>query len=97
MYTNTQFKLAMKKLFLWFLLLFPACSVNKTTVVADHVDADRAAQLTSYTQPFKVFSVGRWSNQYMILTLTDANNKYVVVKTPRDTALKIGSVYHINQ
>ncbi len=83
----------MKKQFLWLLLFLPACSVTKNNVVSSG-PADQAVQVAPYAPPLKVFGIGVWSDQYMILTLRDANNKYVIVKARRDTTLKIGTVYN---
>jgi hypothetical protein len=78
----------MKKELLWVCLTFVSCSVTQKTVI------DNDQILNAYSKPFKIFSVGYWTKDYMILTLTDIHNQYFTIKTPVDTTLKPGLAYN---
>ena len=80
----------MKIRLLWLLLAVSACTTAKTIVPVD----DSKQVLTTHAQPFKVFGIGRWKKDFVILTLTDANNQYLVVQAREDSSLKIGSIYN---
>ncbi|WP_448698552.1 hypothetical protein ACFGVR_17040 [Mucilaginibacter sp. AW1-3] len=76
------------KRILWLCLLFASCSTPQKAVV------NNDEILNSYSKPFKIFSVGYWTDGYMVLTLTDAHNQYFTIKTLTDTTLKAGLVYN---
>jgi hypothetical protein len=76
----------MKKLPLFFCLLIVACTAQKQI-------ANDVTQFSKYPAPYHVYSVGKWNADYMIYTLTDANNKYFTVKANYNPSLKKGDVY----
>jgi hypothetical protein len=76
----------MKKLPLFFCLLIVACSSQKQT-------ANDTTQFSKYPAPYHVFSVGQWNSDYVIYTLTDANNNYFTVKAINNLSLKRGDIY----
>ncbi|WP_345101426.1 hypothetical protein [Mucilaginibacter panaciglaebae] len=79
----------MKKLPLVFCcLFFCACSSKKII--------NNQAIFDSHPQPFRVSSIGKWDNRYVIYTLTDAHNIYFTVKDISGKALKKGDVYAPN-
>lgn len=43
--------------------------------------------------PFTVFAIGYWTPGYNIITLTDANHEYTIIKTRQNVSLKIGDTY----
>lgn len=76
----------MKKITLFSLFLLAACASprnmpNNSQVLAEHVG------------PIKIFGIGRYASNSMILTLIDAQSRYFTIETPIDTTLKIGAVY----
>ncbi|MES2277715.1 MAG: hypothetical protein V4592_16940 [Bacteroidota bacterium] len=61
--------------------------------VATKTVTDNSAQLKEHTRPYKVFSIGIWQPGYSIITLTDANHEYFIIKTVSNESLKIGDTY----
>jgi hypothetical protein len=55
--------------------------------------ATDAALIRSHPQPVTIFKIGRWNDDYSVLTLIDANNRYFTVTVKRNDSLKVGSVY----
>jgi hypothetical protein len=45
------------------------------------------------TPAVKIFAIGYWGADYMILTLVDGRNQYLTVTVRRDDRLKTGSSY----
>lgn len=43
--------------------------------------------------PYTVFAIGYWTPGYNIVTLTDADHKYMIIKTRQNASLKIGDTY----
>jgi hypothetical protein len=76
----------MKKLPLVFCLLFFGCSTKKEAI-------NNTAVFSRYSQPYHVFSIGKWNGEYMIYTLTDANNAYFIVKGNYSASVKRGDIY----
>ncbi len=76
----------MKKLPLFFCLLFIACDTPKQLVNNNDV-------FHTHPEPYHVYAVGKWNSDYIILTLTDAQNVYFNVKTDYKAALKKGDLY----
>ncbi|MDB5004051.1 MAG: hypothetical protein JWQ34_2276 [Mucilaginibacter sp.] len=76
----------MKKLPLVFCLLFGACAAPKQIV-------NNNTSFHNHPAPYHVFSVGKWNNDYIILTLIDAQNTYFNIKTNYNALLKRGDVY----
>lgn len=79
----------MKKVIPFLLILLPACSTtrnapNNSQILAEHVP------------PLKIFGVGHYSSNSIILTLIDANNQYFTVEAPVDTNYKIGKAYPLH-
>ena len=54
---------------------------------------DNSAALKDYQAPFRIFGIGYAEPGYSILTLTDANNKYIVVKERQKNTFKVGEIY----
>jgi hypothetical protein len=70
------------------LLVLACCSTVREQQAPD------IAILQKYTQPFKIFGVGRWNENYTILTLVDAQNSYFTVTVKRNDSLKVGAIYN---
>lgn len=68
-------------------LFFLSCTSTKPVI-------NNKLVLKDYQSPFKVFSVGYGEPGYNILTLTDANNKYVIIKARQNNTFKVGGVYN---
>lgn len=49
--------------------------------------------LSEHAAPIKIFGIGRYASNSMILTLVDAQSRYFTIETLADTTLKIGAVY----
>lgn len=47
----------------------------------------------NYTKPVKIFGIGGYKRNSVILTLVDAKERYYTVEAPLDTTLKVGNVY----
>jgi hypothetical protein len=73
-----------------FLLL--ALQLSITSCTSSQYVADNTV-LKDHQPPFTVFAIGYWTNGYNILTLTDANHEYMVIKIKQNTAIKIGDTY----
>jgi len=54
---------------------------------------DNKLALKDYKGPFKIFGIGYGEPGYNILTLTDNNDEYVIIKARQNTALKVGGIY----
>lgn len=76
----------MKKLPLGFCLLLAACSSKKELVNNENA-------LLKYQQPYRVYLIGKWNQQYSIFTLIDARDNFFTVRGSNNTALKKGDVY----
>jgi hypothetical protein len=76
----------MKKLPLGFCLLLAACSPQKVIV-------NNASAFNSHPQPYRIYSIGKWDQQYSIYTLIDARNKFFTIKADYNKVLKKGDVY----
>jgi outer membrane biogenesis lipoprotein LolB len=70
-------------------LLFACC-----TSVRTEQQATDAAVIQKHPQPLKIFSIGRWNEDYTILTLIDANNTYFTVTVKKNDNLKADSIYN---
>ena len=68
------------------LLFLFACSASKPVI-------DNSVVLQSHQRPIKIFGVGYWNADYMILTLVDARSSYFTIKTMRNDKIKIGDIY----
>lgn len=55
---------------------------------------DNRVVLKDYQGPFKIFGVGYAEPGYSILTLTDVNNKYIVIKEQQKNNFKVGEIYN---
>ncbi len=55
---------------------------------------DNRDVLVEHAAPIKIFGIGRYGANSIILTLIDAQNRYFTIEAKADTSLKIGSVYH---
>jgi len=49
--------------------------------------------LRVHAKPLKIFSIGYWDKDHMVLTLTDAVGQYLTVFVARQDSLKVGAVY----
>ena len=76
----------MKKLPLGFCLLLAACSSQKVMV-------NDASAFNTHPQPYRIYSIGKWNQQYSIYTLIDARDKYFTIKADSNSMLKKGDVY----
>lgn len=76
----------LKKTGFFVLLLFSSCSASKLVI-------DNTMILQSHPKPIKIFSIGYWNKDNMILTLTDAQNNYFTIKAMRNDNLKVGNIY----
>ena len=76
----------MKRSAILILLFIYSCSASKP--ILNDPDVGR-----NHPKPVRIFSVGYWNKDYMILTLTDAKNGYFVIKTQRNDSLKVGKIY----
>jgi len=76
----------MKKLPLVFCLLLFTCSAPKQII-------NNTASFNIHPKPYHVFAVGKWNNDYVVLTLTDAQNTYFNIKADYNALLKKGDVY----
>lgn len=65
---------------------FLSCSTTRPVI-------NNQVALKNYQAPFKVFGVGYGEPGYNILTLTDANNKYIVIKARQTASFRIGDTY----
>ncbi len=74
----------MKKTPLFFSFLLFSCAAPKKIVTNS---------ISNYKQPYHVFAVGQWNPEYVILTLTDADNTYFTVKTIYNASFKKGALY----
>ena len=72
-----------------------ACTTTKNAITVDDGNSNEPA-LSAYSKPLKVFGIGYWSKNYMIVTLTDAKNQYFTMKVLADTTLKIGNIYNLS-
>ncbi len=77
----------MKKLLPLVLILLSSCAVIKPAA------PDNRVVLEEHVAPIKIFGIGRYAANSIILTLVDAQNKYFTIEAPVDTNLKIGNVY----
>ena len=78
----------MKKLAPFLLLLLSSCA----TIKPDNLPDNRQV-LIEHASPIKIFGIGRYGANSLVLTLVDAQNRYFTIEAPADTTLKIGSVY----
>ena len=76
------------------LLLFLVLHLFVLSCTSTRPVVDNSAVLKDYQQPFKIFGVGYAEPGYNILTLTDANNKYVVIKERQKNTFKVGDIYN---
>jgi hypothetical protein len=76
-----------KKLPLIFSLLLFSCTAQR------QITATNQSDINKYQQPYHIFSVGQWSQGYVILTLTDDRDAYFTVKAENNESLKKGAVY----
>lgn len=67
-------------------LFFLGCTTSRPVI-------DNSAVLKDHQAPYKVFSIGYWDRGYNILTLTDADHQYLVIKTRQNLSLKVGDIY----
>jgi hypothetical protein len=78
----------MKKALPFLLLLATACSTQKGAV-------DNQRVLRAHRAPLKISNIGYWGQNYSVLTILDANNKYFTIRTLRNDSVKVGDVYQV--
>ena len=76
----------MKKNILFLSLLLSACATTKSL-------PDNRLVLAEHKAPLKIFSIGHYNSNSLILTLIDAENTYFMIEAPIDTSLRIGKTY----
>lgn len=76
----------MKKALPFLVLLLSACATQKSAV--NNLDI-----LQAHTAPLKVSNVGYWGQNYNILTLLDAKNRYFTIRTVRNDSIRVGDEY----
>lgn len=88
-YPLINYLLVMKKplLLLCLLFLLSACAASKKAAV------NNDAVFKQHTSPVKIFGIGRYNPNQVILTLIDANNQYFVIEEPFREDLKVGAIY----
>ncbi len=68
-------------------LALASCAAPKMSVITN------PAVMRTHAQPLKIFGIGYWGKDYMVLTLTDARGQYLTVLVRRNDALKAGHDY----
>ena len=76
----------MKKMLLPLVFLLTSCTAQKQF-------ADNSIVFSKHPKPYRIFSVGNWQSNYVILTLIDADKKYFTVKVIDNGQLKPGTNY----
>jgi hypothetical protein len=79
----------MKTSAVFFLLVFSACSSVKQMPYNNNNEQ----LLSNSAKPVKIFSIGFYNSNSVILTLVDAKNQYLTLQAPVNNNLKIGDVY----
>jgi hypothetical protein len=87
-YLSLKFPGFMKKL----LIVIPLLLLTSCTSVREQQGTDPVI-LLKHPQPLKIFTAGRWNENYTILTLVDAQNIYFTVMVKRNDSLKVGAIY----
>lgn len=68
-------------------LFLLSCTATKPVI-------DNHLVFKNHQSPFKVFGIGYSGPGYYILTLTDADNKYIIIKTRQNNLVKVGDIYN---
>ncbi|SDT56099.1 hypothetical protein SAMN05216490_4049 [Mucilaginibacter mallensis] len=76
----------MKKNILLFCFILFSCSTHKPLINNTEI-------LQNHPKPVRIFGIGYWPPDYIILTLVDAKNEYFVIKTNRRDGLKVGDIW----
>lgn len=73
-------------LFIFTYFLLTACSPLRK-------DSAETNQFDKYKPPFRVFSVGQWANDKVVLTLTDSQGIYFTALVHNSAIIKKGQLY----
>jgi len=74
-------------------LLWVICFLLTGCAVPARLDVTDPALIRAHPQPVTIFGIGYWGKDRMVLTLTDAQHQYFIVKVPRNDQLRTGTSY----